>query len=282
MNHICKYCGKEFDSDVKLGGHITKCKNNPNTTNNINKIKSTKHKNAKFNIYKLKCAVCGNVYEVFMTEYKYKIGAYKKCCCKKCSNTLTVKHPKNRNINISKGLQKFLKTQQNKNPKIKICEECGKEYIQLNASKFCSKDCMIKHKHKKLSNLAKLHNFGGFNQTSLVKYHTGYFNGIRYDSSWELAFLLYHFDNNIPIKRCNEIRTYTIDGVQKRYFPDFIVNNKIYEIKGYMNDVALQKSIQNQDIIVLQSVEMQPYLNYAINKYGKNFYETVNDNAAVA
>ena len=31
----CKYCGKEFDSPQQLGGHIGRCKGNPNAKNNI-------------------------------------------------------------------------------------------------------------------------------------------------------------------------------------------------------------------------------------------------------
>jgi hypothetical protein len=27
--HICKYCGKEFESGIKLGGHVVGCKLNP-------------------------------------------------------------------------------------------------------------------------------------------------------------------------------------------------------------------------------------------------------------
>lgn len=30
MEHICKFCGKEFDSGHKLGGHVSCCKDNPN------------------------------------------------------------------------------------------------------------------------------------------------------------------------------------------------------------------------------------------------------------
>lgn len=29
--HICKYCGKEFESSRKLGGHVSRCKLNPKT-----------------------------------------------------------------------------------------------------------------------------------------------------------------------------------------------------------------------------------------------------------
>ena len=33
--HICKYCGKEFESGQKLGGHLIRCNQNPNKDKNI-------------------------------------------------------------------------------------------------------------------------------------------------------------------------------------------------------------------------------------------------------
>lgn len=35
--HICKYCGKEFDKGVQLGGHIRLCPNNPKYKENLQK-----------------------------------------------------------------------------------------------------------------------------------------------------------------------------------------------------------------------------------------------------
>lgn len=36
-SHICKYCGKEFDKGVQLGGHIRLCPNNPKYKENFQK-----------------------------------------------------------------------------------------------------------------------------------------------------------------------------------------------------------------------------------------------------
>jgi len=36
----------------------------------------------------------------------------------------------------------------------------------------------------------------------------GWYKGIWCDSSWELAFLIYHLDHNLSIKRCTDERTY--------------------------------------------------------------------------
>ena len=40
--HICKFCGKEFETAVKLGGHVSRCKENPKYKETINKIQQTR------------------------------------------------------------------------------------------------------------------------------------------------------------------------------------------------------------------------------------------------
>lgn len=66
------------------------------------------------------------------------------------------------------------------------------------------------------------------------RFKYGSYNGIRCDSSWELAFVLYHLDHNIAIVRCNEYFTYKDNrGTNHLYFPDFVINGIYYEIKGW-------------------------------------------------
>ena len=122
-------------------------------------------------------------------------------------------------------------------------------------------------------------NFGGYVPNSIKKHHHGNYMGIHCDSSWELAFLVYNIEHNIPIKRCNVQRTYiNHDGKIRKYFPDFIINeNIIIEIKGYENEDAKLKSQQNPDIIVLHKNEMIKYLEYVKNKYGNLFWEVLYD-----
>ncbi len=99
----------------------------------------------------------------------------------------------------------------------------------------------------------------------------GSYKGFYCDSSWELAFLVYHLDHNIPIERCSEIRYYKYEGHTRKYYPDFIVDSKIYEIKGYVTEQSKAKSDQNPDIITLLKEQVKPYLEYATITYGSDF-----------
>ena len=45
MKHICNFCGKEFQSNQELGGHVSRCQKNPNYERNKESIKKAKIKN---------------------------------------------------------------------------------------------------------------------------------------------------------------------------------------------------------------------------------------------
>ena len=297
--HICKYCGKVCKSGISLGGHIVSCKLNPNSRYNTddfkNKITELAEKKNPKNEYDLICEYCGKHYTLYIKQSDYIRGAYKKTCSITCAHKLGGENcdKEERNKKISNTLKgnpkcatlKGLKRVCNRwinNPNwspIKYCPTCGKELSYKYPRMYCSKECMIIGRHKKLSDSAKNCNFGGYVPNSIKKHHHGNYMGIHCDSSWELAFLVYNIEHNIPIKRCNVQRTYiNHDGKIRKYFPDFIINeNIIIEIKGYENEDAKLKSQQNSDIIVLHKNEMIKYLEYVKNKYGNLFWEVLYD-----
>lgn len=123
---------------------------------------------------------------------------------------------------------------------------------------------------QKLSAIAKKNKNGGYKKGA-GKGKKGWYKGIWCSSSWELAFVIYNLDHSINISRCTEIRSYTFNGKVLKYYPDFVINGSIYEIKGWKNSSWLEKQKSNPDIIVLYELEMKPYLEYTINKYGKNY-----------
>ena len=100
---------------------------------------------------------------------------------------------------------------------------------------------------------------------------SGWYKGIYCDSSWELAFVMYHLDNNLSIRRCNERRKYIYNNIERIYIPDFITDDGIIEIKGYKTQQWISKIEQNPDIIVLYEHDMKKYIDYAIEKYGKDY-----------
>ena len=70
--------------------------------------------------------------------------------------------------------------------------------------------------------------------TDFAKCHRSpyFYDGIKFDSSWELVFYIYQIDHNNTISRCDKRLEYEYNGEKHFYFPDFIVNGKLYEIKG--------------------------------------------------
>lgn len=122
----------------------------------------------------------------------------------------------------------------------------------------------------RLSEVAKERKLGGYVRGS-GRGKKGWYKGFFCDSSWELAFLIYHLDHNILIQRCKEVRYYMWEGTTRKYYPDFVINNQVYEIKGYITKQWLAKHYYNKDIICLGKIELEPYLKYVIDTYGKDF-----------
>lgn len=55
------------------------------------------------------------------------------------------------------------------------------------------------------------------------------------------------------------------------YIPDFLVDGKMIEIKGYKTEQWLAKLASNPDVKVLYKEDMLSILSYVETKYGKNF-----------
>lgn len=103
----------------------------------------------------------------------------------------------------------------------------------------------------------------------------GWYNGIYCDSSWELAFLVYHIDNNLYIERCKEKRNYVFNGEKHVYMPDFITDEGIIEVKGRYDKKSIAKKEQNPDVIIYDKDKMMGIIKYVIEKYGVNFYDNL-------
>lgn len=121
-----------------------------------------------------------------------------------------------------------------------------------------------------LSKIAKDNKLGGYVPGSGLG-KKGWFKGYWCDSSWELAWVIYHIDHNVVFERNTTMRQYEWNGETKIYIPDFIVDGKLIEIKGYKSEQWLSKLESNKDVEVLYQQEMKPFLDYAIGKYGKDF-----------
>ena len=105
----------------------------------------------------------------------------------------------------------------------------------------------------------------------------GHYKGIYCDSTWELAFLVYCFDNNIDVKRCDVRYTYIFDGEKHIYIPDFITSEGIIEVKGRLDDKAKEKIKLFPEVILYDKEKMKPIIKYVSEKYGEEFWKTLYD-----
>lgn len=109
------------------------------------------------------------------------------------------------------------------------------------------------------------------------------YNGLNFDSSWELATYIYCVDNNISVLRLpTRFKYYDKNNKKHYYFPDFLINDTLIEIKGpqYLNqdgklkDKFKQKCMDDNNVIMWTKEDIQPYLNYCISKFNnKNWYK---------
>ena len=229
--YVC-VCGREFDNPQTFNSHKGSCKihltqkygsyekylevHNKNHENaGIKRSQTRRNKKEKsLNDWISEKHICENCGKV-MTE-KYGSGRF---CCKSCANSH--KRSQEQRQNISNSVKNSLKVKANKQSKRlqkirsyylnpKFCEVCGKMLVYDKRNrKTCCDECF----KSLISKQAIDKNFGGYNPNSIKKHHKGVYKNIHCDSSWELAFLAYHLDNNIKIERCNQYFHYTYNNL---------------------------------------------------------------------
>lgn len=115
----------------------------------------------------------------------------------------------------------------------------------------------------------------------------GKYKGFWCDSTYELAFIIYCLDHNIPIERNKQYFTYEYQGKTKRYYPDFIIDGQIIEIKGFANETLPYKeqALKNAGVKykILFPKDLKHVFDYILQKYNKtvdkNIHELYEQNA---
>lgn len=117
------------------------------------------------------------------------------------------------------------------------------------------------------------------------------YNGVYFDSSWELAYYIWLTDNNkkfiyqpqTPIEYIDE------NNVKRLYYPDFLVDGKFIEIKGnqFFNEKNEPYNLYKKEywwnkynilvengIYIMREKEAFIYVKYVNEKYGKDFIKS--------
>lgn len=128
-------------------------------------------------------------------------------------------------------------------------------------------------RRKKISETCKINKKNGGLRKGSGRGKKGTYKGFWCDSSYELAWVIYHLDHKINFQRNFEKFPYFYKDSEKReYIPDFIKDGIYYEIKGYKNDTLEWKyKYFPHPLRVLFKEDLGCIFDYVINVYGKNF-----------
>lgn len=219
------------------------------------------------------CEKCG----VLMTQ-KFGPGRF---CSRKCSNSrkfteetnqkkreaaklYTQEHPEALSRKYLLDAQK-MRLEYDKNPN--SCKICGKNIpYNFRYRGSCSSECLQKLRSQQAKdNIA----VGGYREGSGIGKH-GYYKGYKCDSTYELAYVIYNLDHGIEFERFTDYYLYIAedDSIHK-YYPDFIQDGYVIEIKGYMNENVYRKIsvVSDYPVKLLRYPEIKPMIDYVQNRY---------------
>jgi hypothetical protein len=183
-----------------------------------------------------------------------------KFCNRSCANSrVFTKESKLKKSEANKGLNKGKDTwNKGLNWVITKCLYCGDDIkCRKNYEKKYHPECW-----KKCS--------GGLRKGS-GRGKSGWYKGYWCDSSYELVWIIYNLENNIPFERNTKKYLYIWDNKERVYIPDFIQDGNVIEIKGFVTEQTIAKMNSVQNLKILYREDLNKEFDYVINKYGKNF-----------
>lgn len=145
----------------------------------------------------------------------------------------------------------------------KICPCCGTEFLTTIAEskKYCSGVCWRQSS-------------GGYREGS-GRAKAGYYNGIYCGSTYELVWTIYNIDHQIQFSRFPGVLEK--DGI--KYYPDFLIENTIIEIKGYERQESVNKKTKvaesfGYSVVVLRKEDLTKEFEWVKQNYlYKDLYE---------
>ena len=242
-----------------MGFQCELCLHDYSTEGNLRKHKREKHNLSISTMYECKCG------KTFKSSQS--LNAHYRWCLVHRDGKEVKPTPNKGKVSPHKGkkLEDFAKNPESTRNKLKVAG-------QKQVGRKMSDDARRKMSESRLKNI-----LSNNVDSSGRRGHRGHYDGIYFHSSWELAFYVY--EKEINNKRfCRNMKwtlSYTYNGKNYKYAPDFIFENSFYEIKGYLfSDRDKEKFKQTStNVIYLFKDDIKKHLEYCKNKYGKQFWK---------
>ena len=249
--YYCRFCNKECKNKNSLINHERLCRQNPDYDSN-----------------KFECEFCGRTFSR-ICSYKAHLNR-----CKSnpdIDNIITNYNPWN------KGLTKYTneKLMQKAIKQSTIIKQ-GNPIGAFGRKGINNYSCKPEIRAKISATMKGNHNN---NPQVTGRGKKGWYKGIFCSSTYELAFLIYCFDHNINVKRYDGFYNYSYEGKSRRYYPDFIINNTIIEIKGFYTEKVKIKteSVKDRPIVVLYRKDLKEVFDYIESTYNKTVDKNIHE-----
>ena len=117
--------------------------------------------------------------------------------------------------------------------------------------------------------------------TKDVKKVSGFTNCVRFDSKWEITVFMFCRNNNIDCIYQPKVKfSYGHNGKQHTYHPDFLINGRIYEVKGdyfFSYDQKLEREVMICPIWMKKRVSYDTYIDLCAKYESKHQCMIAND-----
>jgi len=152
----------------------------------------------------------------------------------------------------------------------KTCPVCNNKFDVNKCDKdkiYCSRECYLNDSEHKYRKYAK----GGYRKGS-GRGKSGWYKGYWCDSTYELCYLIYCLDHDIKIERNKEGFKYEYKNKIHTYYPDFLVEGDLVEIKGYNSEeFKAKRSAVTKPLKVLFKKDLKDIFDYVNKNYTNNY-----------
>ena len=242
-DYTCTFCNSSFETRYQLMGHRKYCKEDDPKPKKEKKIHSKT----------LNCKFCDKQF-----DSPGQLGGHTTGCSLNPNKNTYNDHRKANHVSWNRGLTMDTDERVKKGAiKLKEGYDTGKiipSWLGKNHS---------------VETITKLKAYGGYRK-GCGRGKNGWYKGYWCDSSWELAWVIYHLDNNIKFERCMHSFNYIYNNTKYKYHPDFIIENTLYEIKAFETERHKIKytSISNDFVLnIMYKNDIEPLIKWVKQKY---------------
>ncbi len=241
----CQFCGAEITGLHSFNKHVNYCTNNPN-----HKTYQQKAVQVQKSVEIYTCSFCGRVCNGILS-----LRGHERLC---------KANPNRAKNNVELGIltQSYWNKGLTKEDHASI--QAAADKMQGRHNTFAGKSHSIETRARMSKSHVELFHS---DENRKGRGKAGWYDNIYMMSTYELAFYIYHRDKGNEIERCKKRFSYELNSKNHYYYPDFILNGSIVEIKGFETYLDKIKYQSVPGLVVLRYDDIKHCIDYVKATY---------------